>query len=254
MAIQKEETIIVERIETGVIHAGIVGITPFICNRLSEKTRRELLLPKGRKTASEKQSILKHDPLAEYRSSPYIMPEGAPAYLGMMSSAIKGAMMTAALDLPGTKKAQIGRLVYVEGDYIPIYGEPKFFMSITRCADMNHTPDIRTRAIIPQWAAIVTIRFVKPILNQQTIFNLLHAAGNIAGVGDWRPEKGKGNYGQFRLQTENDKEFEEICKVGYKQQQKALMSDKPECYDFDTQDLLSWFTVEVKKTGKVASV
>ena len=94
----------------------------------------------------------------------------------------------AALDLPGARKAQIGRLVQVkEGTYrdlIPIYGEPQLLMSVTRSADMNRTPDIRSRCIIPNWAAQITISFVLPTLRETAVVNLLAAAGITAGVGD----------------------------------------------------------------------
>src|SRR5690606_34742133 len=107
--------------------------TPLIMNRMSQKVWQELVLPKGRKTAVEKASTMKHDPIQEYRDSPYRMDDpSAPTVLAMLPTMFKRAMGTAALDTPGAKKAQIGRLVYVEGEKIPVYGVPKVFMSITR--------------------------------------------------------------------------------------------------------------------------
>src|SRR3990172_776783 len=137
---QAEVTIYVPEIHRKHILVSILGTSPYIANRMAEKARHELLNPRGRMNAAEKQTNLKHDPVAEFRASPYtLMDEAAPTLLAGMSSAFKGAMSTAALDLPGTKKAQIGRLVYVEGDYTPIYGVPRLFMSVTRSADMNRT-------------------------------------------------------------------------------------------------------------------
>jgi hypothetical protein len=54
-----------------------------------------------------------------------------------------------------------------------VYGVPKVFCAITRSADMNRTPDVRTRAILPEWACRFTVRFEKPILRDQTIADLL---------------------------------------------------------------------------------
>lgn len=247
-----DSTIVIEPIKTETVQFAVVGTSPIILNRLSKKTREELLLPRGRKNAAQKQAELKHDPLQEFRDSPYIMPDGSPTYLGVMASAFKGAMMTAALDLPGTKKAQIGRLVYVVGDYVPIFGIPKLFMSITRSADINHTPDVRTRAIIPHWAALVTVRFVVPLMNAQAVGNLLAAAGVTAGIGDWRPEKGKGSYGQFRLAVVDDPELNSIIEEGGREAQMAAM-DEPECYDRETEELFSWFLDEVVRRGKKVS-
>src|SRR5437667_51918 len=98
----------------------ILGTSPFVCNKMSAKAKHELLLPRGgRKSMVERATTLKHQPLEEYRASAYRAPENAPTHLAMLATAFKGAMKTAALDLPGARKAQIGRLVYVEGDYVP---------------------------------------------------------------------------------------------------------------------------------------
>lgn len=232
----------------------ILGTTPLIMNRMSQKVWFELLAPKGRKTAVEKASSLKHDPLKEFRDSPYRMDDkDAPTVLAMLPTMFKRAMGTAALDTPGAKKAQIGRLVYVEGEKLPVFGVPKLFMSITRSADMNKTPDVRTRAILPEWACQLSISFTKPVLREQSIANLLAAAGFQSGVGDWRQEKGSGSYGSFKLVSADDPDFVRICKTqGKVVQQDAL--DNPEPYNAETSEVLAWFDVEIKRRGfKVAA-
>lgn len=248
MAKVADTAISVPEVKTRDIVLNVVGRRPLVCNRMSEKARHELLMPAGRKNAAEKQASLKHDPIAEYQASPYTLTdESMPTLLAVMSSAFKGAMSTAALDLPGTKKAQIGRLVYVQGDYTPVFGIPKLFMSVTRMADIGRTPDIRTRAIIPFWACKLAVSFVEPLLNKQAIVNLLAAAGVTAGVGDWRPEKGKGDYGQFCIVNDEDPEFLEIVKQGREAQQEAM--ENPEPYDDESAEMLSWWTGEVKRRG-----
>lgn len=251
-AAESELRISINPVHTREIRVALIGTSPIILNRLSEKARHELLLPRGRKDAARRQSELKHDPIEEFRAAPYCLAsDESPSLLAVMSSAIKGAMMTAALDLPGAKKAQIGRLVYVQGDFTPIFGLPKLFMSITRSADMNRTPDVRTRAIVPAWAALATVRFVTPILDESSVLNLISAGGVTAGIGDWRPEKGKGSYGQFRVTTPDDPEFTRIAVDGRAAQNEAM--DAPEAYDQETEDLLGWFTGEVVVRGKKAS-
>lgn len=250
MVTKKEDTgtIYIEPVRTEAVQLAIVGTSPLILNRMSEKVKGGLLYPKGRKTAAEKQSSLKHNPMDEYRASAYILPDGD-TLLAIMSSAVKGAMMTAALDLPGAKKAQIGRLVYVVGDYTPIYGVPKLFMSVTRMADMSHTPDVRTRAIVPEWAALVTVKFVVPILTATSVINLLTAGGVTAGVGDWRPEKGKGSYGQFVVQNPDSPAFLHIKETGGREIQQSALNE-PDCYDDDSARLLTWYNEEIIKRGR----
>jgi hypothetical protein len=231
----------------GHLGLGILGTTPLVLNRLSEKTKHELLLPAGRKTALQKSISLKHSPIDEYRASAHRFSDpNTSTYLGILSTAFKGAMKTAALDLPGAKKAQIGRLVYVDGDYAEIYGVPQLFMRPVRSADMNKTPDIRTRAIIPKWACQLSISFVEPLIRAQAVANLMAAAGFTAGVGDGRPEKGALNYGQFSVVPVDDPRFQEIVATGGRAAQVEAI-ENPECYDDESAELLSWFHDELKR-------
>lgn len=244
-----ETEIQIMEVRKGELRFCVVGTTPIILNRMSEKAKRELLLPKGRKNAAEKASTLKHEPLAEFRASAYqLASEQAQTLLAVLATSFKGAIRSAALDMPGAKKAQVGRLTYIEGDYVGIFGVPKLFMSVTRSADMNKTPDVRTRVIVPKWACYVSVTFVKPILREQAVSNLLAAAGITIGVGDWRPEKGAGSYGQFRLASADDAEFLDIVQHGGRSDQIAAM-ESPECYDAESAELLSWFDAEVKRRG-----
>lgn len=227
----------------------ILGTMPLILNRMSEKVMRELLMPKGKKTAAEKRSSLKHNPYQEFLDSPYIdEDESAPTYLQHLSSAFKNAMKGAALDIPGATKAQIGRLTWVNGERIGIYGTPEIFCSVTRSADMNRTPDVRTRAIIPKWACRISVSFVTPMIKEQGIANLLASAGITQGVGDWRVGKGSGTYGQFLLVDEDNEEFQHIMKHGGRDVQRAAM-EAPEPYDRETRELLDWFETEAKARG-----
>ena len=252
MAIKKTDNatdITVMEVRKGRLDFQIRGTTPLILNTMSEKVRNQLLLPPPKKNAADKASTLKHDPLTEFRASAYTISDNdAPTYIGFMASAFKAALKSAALDLPGASKSQIGRLTYVEGDLVSIYGVPKLLMSVVRSADMNRTPDIRTRAILSEWACSVSITFVMPLLREQAVVNLLAAAGITQGIGDWRPQKGSGSYGQFALVGIGDADFDRIVATGGRDAQMAAMAE-PECYDDETEKLLAWFDVESKRRG-----
>lgn len=249
MATIKDKQIDVLKVDHGQLSFCVLGTTPLILNRMSQKAMHEILMPAGRKTAAEKKSNLKHDPIAEFRASPYMdTNEDAPTLLQHLSSAFKGAIKSAALDLPGVSKSEISRLTWVNGERVNIYGIPQLFMSVTRSADINRTPDIRTRVIVPKWAAYISVSFVRPNLREQGVANLLASAGITQGVGDWRPGKGAGTYGQFELVDANDARFTHIIKHGGRVAQKAAM-DNPEPYDEDTTEMLEWFNVEAKRRG-----
>lgn len=241
------EAIEVEPLRVGSMQVWIRGSTPLICNRLAAKARRELLLPKGRKSTAEKQQSLKHNPVAEYRDSMNVRAGVGPTRIVFPAPAIKGSMATAALETKGTNKTQIGRLVWVKDYSVDVYGVPELFMAIVRSADMNRTPDVRTRAILREWCMPATIQFVKPQLSEKGIMQLLSNGGIIVGLGDFRQEKGKGNFGQFSIVTEDD--CKDIIKAGsLKQQDEAIKN--PVCFDSDSEELLGWFQEEVKTRGK----
>lgn len=249
MSKAKETSIEITKVQSSSAKFCVLGITPMILNRMSQKVLHELLMPKGRKTTAEKASSLKHNPMQEFLDSPYLNEdEKSPTLLQHLSAAFKGSIKSAALDLPGATKSQIGRLTWVEGERVDIYGIPQIFCAVTRSADINKTPDVRTRCIVPKWAAFVTVSFVTPMLREQGIANLLSSAGITQGVGDWRPGKGAGTYGQFELVNEDDERFVHLLKHAGRKQQTLAMS-KPEAYDRDTSELLEWFDHESQLRG-----
>ena len=239
----------VMEVERGRIDFMILGHSPLICNAMSAKIMQELLLPRGRKTQAERQSSLKHDPRQEFVDSMYMArnPDSLTRIV-MKATSFKNALRNAAIDMPGSTKAEVGRLSYVVGDEVEIFGLPQLMMSVVRNSDMNKTPDVRTRAIIPEWACKISVEFTKPIIKEQAIINLLSAAGMTNGIGDWRPQKGSGNYGRFGLVGENDKTFMRIVKEGGKKAQDAAISD-PLLYDSETEQLIVWFDAEANKRG-----
>lgn len=249
MAAKKETSIDILTLNTASLTANIVGVTPFICHSMNAKVMSDLLLPPAKKNKSQRESTLKHDPLAEYRRSPYrFKGDEAPTRIFHPAGAWKKAVAQAAVDIPGAAKAQIGRLCWIEGRDIPLWGIPQMLMSVTRSADMNRTPDVRTRAILPEWATTVTITFVQPNLKQVAVANLLAAAGLINGMGDWRTQKGSGNFGQFRLVDANDPDFLRIVKQGGREAQDVAL-ENPTCFDLESEELFEWFNAEVARRG-----
>lgn len=249
-----EETIEVVEIQMGRAEFCVLGTTPLIQNRMSEKARQQLLFPPPPRNRAERQASLKHDPTAEFRSSMYrSLNEAKPVTrLHVPTGAFSRALAAAARDIPGATKAQMDRLTSVADVNISLFGLPMLFMSVVRQAGIAKTPDIRTRAILPRWACRVTIEYVRPLLIERTVVNLFAAAGVIVGVGDDRPEKG-GAHGKFRLCSADDPEFLDITKNEARQHQDAAIAT-PVCYDAESDELLGWFQAEVVKRERTRNV
>lgn len=238
-AVEQELNII--QIKTESIEICLLGTSPLYFNRLAEKAKRELLAPRGRRTsAADRAASPKHDPIAEFQASVHRNRDGRATRLYMPSPAFKGTMMTAALDLPGTKKTEVGRLLFLPDYTVDIYGIPYLKMDGVRTADINKTPDIRTRAYLPEWACKIRVSYVVPKLTAKSVGNLLVAGGITCGVGDFRQEKGKGSFGQFTVVNSDNADWKRIVKAqGRVEQDKALKN--PEPYDDETKELLEWY-------------
>jgi hypothetical protein len=249
------EIIEIQAIEMASLDFHVVGTSPFIMHRFSQKAWQELLLPSIRENRASLEQKLKHDPYAEFRGAFYrnSNPRAKTAY-HIPNGAFHGAIASAALDMPGAKKAQIERLTKITSVNIELYGIPKIFCSMVRNSDISRTPDVRTRPIFPRWACTVSVRYAKNALTAKAVANLFGAAGEIIGIGDWRGQKG-GPFGAFRTNVSvNDKEFKSILKEGRVAQLKAY--DKPLFYDEDTEEILTWFATEVRRReleGKMRS-
>lgn len=238
----------VVRIEQATVNLAILGTTPLIMHRFG--SARDLLLPPRKKNTAEKESTLKHDIVKEFRDSCYLSNrDDDPTRLYLLATAFKSALASVAIDLPGdAKKAQVARLTWVNGQWVHIYGVPELFTTMVRMADAKKTPDMRTRAILPEWACMVSVTFTKPLLNEETIFKLLAAAGVMQGVGDWRNEKGKGTYGQFTIVPPDDENWNRIVDAGGRVAQDKALS-KPGPYDVESAELMDWFFKEAKSRG-----
>lgn len=240
MAVKKAESegLHIDPLKQGRVTLTLVGMTPLYFNAMSVKAKRTLLLGGGKKTAAEKRE-LKHDPEQEFRDSVYRQPTGE-TLLCFPAPGIKGAMATAALETPGVTKTSVQRLIFLPQQRVNVWGRPLLKMDVVRSADMNKTPDVRTRAFLPRWVAEVDIAFVSPTLSAHSVVSLLANAGVIVGIGDFRQEKGRGSFGTFAVTGADGGEWAdliaEVKQEGRLAQEHALA--KPEMADDETADLM----------------
>jgi hypothetical protein len=257
----KAQALSIEMVRTG--HTGfcILGKMPLIFHAMSEKAKRELLLPKeaSSKTRAARAETEKHNPPEEFVESMYrFLDDGPdaekPTRLYFPAGAFKNAMEGAALDIAGATKSEIMRLCWVEPFNVEIYGIPMLKMDVVRMANITRTPDIRTRAILRDWACRITVSYAEPKLTPQHVGNLLGNAGLLQGIGDGRQEKGAFNFGQFEPVSEADPRFQAVLKHGGRAaQDKAIAAMTP--FDRESEKLLRYWREETERRGrtKVAS-
>lgn len=247
MATKAPDTLQIDALKQGRVTLRMIGTTGFYFNAMSAKAKRDLLIGGGKKTAAQKKEI-KHNPEQEFRDSIHRMQDG-PTLLGFPAPGVKAAMAEAALETKSVTKASANRLIFMPEQKVKIWGKPYLKMDVVRSADINKTPDIRTRAFLPRWCAEVDIAFVTPTLSVHSIVSMLSNAGVIIGIGDFRQGKGKGSYGTFTVHGDDmgdaQEIWDEITAEGREVQQAAM--DEPEVADDETAALMELLEDERKR-------
>ena len=244
--VEKEMQVVT--LQTGRVSFCLLGTAPMIYNSVSMKAKEALLNGDEKKNAAERAGSLKHEPYHEYVASTYRHRDDThPTRLMVPAGMFKGAMKSAAVRMPGLKRTEISQLVWCEGRDIDVYGVPQIYLSVVRSADIARTPDVRTRAIVPQWCAQISVTYVKPQLSDKAIVNLVAAAGLLAGIGDGKQERGYG-HGTFEIVAENDARFQNIMKAGGRAAQDAALKN-PTAYDIETEELLQLHEAAAAKRG-----
>ena len=95
---------------------------------------------------------MKHDPTGEFRQSFYRNRDPKePTLFHFPAGGFHKALASAALYMPGAKKAEMIRVTKIKSLQINIYGVPQIFCAMAR--PPQQAPDVRTRAIFPEWCS-----------------------------------------------------------------------------------------------------
>ncbi len=196
----------IDRIPAETIRIPIIGTTPLITHKFSEKAKREML----DKMQGKRSPKLPKNPQAEYESAFYRFKEGG---AGIPVIAFKAATVGAARfygkDVTMTSLRQFmffrGEIGADGQQLARIIGEPRMREDVVRVG--NGGTDLRYRPEFPEWSTILEITFVSSVLTRSSVLSLVDAGGMGVGVGEWRPEK-RGEFGTYKI--DQTKEIEVI--------------------------------------------
>ena len=186
------------RLEDAVVEVPIVGLTPYIPHRWSEKAKRQMPgHPDGGKVKAAK-GVRKPEEEAEaclYKLGKQL---AAPA------TAFKAAIVDACRFFKEPSMVEAKQIIFVGGE------GPEQLVAITSKEQILHedTPrnsngnaDLRYRYYLMGWAAVLRIQYVPTRLSAESVIALVDAAGR-GGIGDWRPSartSKTGTYGTWRI-------------------------------------------------------
>lgn len=180
-----------ERIDVQRISVRIVGDSPLISHRWSEKAKKEML---DKQQLKGKQAKGAKDPEKEYKESLYRLPDGGCGFpsIGVKASAVRGAK---SLDMVMT---DMRAAFHIEGDLVKINGEPRMREDMVRIG--QGTADLRYRGEFPEWSIDLPITYNARVVSAEQIVAMLDAGGFGTGIGEWRPEK-DGEYGRYHVEV-----------------------------------------------------
>jgi hypothetical protein len=182
------------------IQIRIVGDSPLISHKWSEKAKKQMLDKQmGNATAGKEHK----NPQRDYEESMYIMepaPKGQPfesSKFGFPTIAFKNAAVSACTSLgKSVSKVAARQAFHVIGELVHITGTPRMREDMVKIG--MGTADIRYRGEIPDWSCVLTVRYNSRVLSAEQIVNLFNTAGFAVGIGEWRAEK-DGSSGLFHV-------------------------------------------------------
>ena len=185
-------------VKRSTVEVPIVGLTPVIPHKWSEKSLRMM-----REAQSGSKTRAKHDPkvpIDEAEAATYRLDDGRP---GLPATAFKAACVGAARLFTGITMTTLKTAIFVYGEgvdqLVAIEGEQHLREDTPRNA--TGVVDLRYRYAFHPWKATLRIEFLTAVVDLDSIFTLVDAAGN-GGVGDWRPSAPKsltGTFGRFEV-------------------------------------------------------
>lgn len=209
MAIKKEESITIPaiNIQTAVIR--VVGDSPLIMHKWSEKAKKEIL-DKQMKKAKSKGHDAK-DPVRDFIDSMYWL-EGEPeekteagfmqaiqngARFGFPSVAFKASAVAAGFRSGVTKNmVSMNAAFHIDGELVEIKGVPEMREDMVRVG--MGVADIRYRGEFKEWSATFQVKYNASAISLEQLVNLFNLGGFACGLGEWRPEKG-GAFGMYHV-------------------------------------------------------
>lgn len=189
--------IVITRLREETVEVPIIGLSPVIPHRWSEKARRGL---PGHPDAPDTKEVKgKRQPKEEADACLYKLGSS----LAMPATAFKAALVGACRFFDQPSMVEAKQLLFVVGEgseqLVKIAGTKELHEDLPRNANGN--PDLRYRYYVTGWSATLKIKFIPTRISKESVVALVDAAGR-GGVGDWRPSAPKsytGTYGTFRL-------------------------------------------------------
>lgn len=223
----KTMTIEIPAIQLQQFQLTVVGDSPLIMNKWTEKAKRQIVGITNPKPSTGRK---KQNPVRDYVGSMYWVDdtgklvedpevndyetdeEGAHEYeriqeivahsrFAFPASAFKACAIDAGFQQGYMKNKTLGRgAFHIMEELVEINGKPEIREDMVRNSGIGRSPAIRYRGEFRDWSAVLTIQFNPAAMTASQIANLINLGGFSNGIGEWRPEH-DGLFGRFHVKT-----------------------------------------------------
>ena len=191
MAASTTTTVTLPPLKIETVNVTLIGDTPLIVHRWSEKAKKQMLDKQMKKASAGKEA---KDPERDFRESLYVLEDGS---YGFPIIGFKAAAVTACTSIGSMTKVAARQAFHVDGEFAVIEGgEPTMREDMVRVG--MGTADIRYRGEFKNWWTTISVKYTGNVMSAEQILNLMQTAGFAVGVGEWRPEK-DGQFGRFHV-------------------------------------------------------
>lgn len=177
----------------------IVGDSPLIVHRWSEKAKKQMLDKQMKKATQAKAA---KDPKKDFEESLYVIgnrKSKGPKKYGFPAVGLKKAAVDACSHISGVTKVVARGAFHIDGELVHIKGKPTMREDMVKIA--MGTADIRYRGEFKDWSATFEIRYNEKVISAEQIVNMINTAGFAVGIGEWRPQR-DGVYGMFHVEEQ----------------------------------------------------
>lgn len=193
----KREVAVIEmpKLNIKTIELTLVGDSPLICNRWSEKAK-EMMRQKQMKKPKQAREAKNPDQL--FKDSLYKFPGGG---YGFPAIGFKASAVDACSHIEGVTKVEARGTFHIDTELVKIDGKPTMREDMVRVG--MGVADLRYRGEFKAWKAKFELKYNANVLSVDQIVNLFNTAGFAIGVGEWRPQR-DGSYGRFHVATKGE--------------------------------------------------
>lgn len=198
---EKQETIVIKPPRLKTIVLNIVGDTPLMVLRFSQKARNKIM--ETQRAGSQAKSKKVREPKdfeADYEGAMYkCRDKDGKTWCGLNAASFRNAAISMC-KMVGfyMTRAKLSIFVLADGlDYLDktplvrIHGTPE--MNVSPVRNASGVIDLRSRALWEKWECNVRVRFDEDQFSTTDVVNLFLRIGLQGGVGEGRPDGREGN-------------------------------------------------------------